>query len=168
MRNKLKNKKHKISKTYFVLGLVFLSFICVFSYNKVVTKIVKGSHDVKISGVFDTLPDDTLLKSYSEYKDFIKKYLNENEYKDEITDKSINSKSFDNYDYVAIFYESRACKNTESLNKVTKTNNKIVLSVTRYEESGCDNSNRILFVPIEDNHYDSLPNVVIRKNVINK
>lgn len=168
MRNKLKNKKYKISKTYIVLMVIFLSVICVFSYNLIATRIVKGSHDVKISEVFDKLPDDTLLKSYSEYKDFIRKYLSDSEYKKEITDKSINSKSFDNNDYVAIFYESKACKNTESLNKVTKTNNKIVLSVTRYEESGCDNSNRILFVPIEDNHYDSLPNIVIRKNVINK
>ena len=94
MRNKLKNKKYKISKTYIVLGLIFLSVICVFSYNMIVTRIVKGSHDIKISEVFDKLPDDTLLKSYSEYKDFIKKYLNDSEYKEEITDKSINSKSF--------------------------------------------------------------------------
>ena len=77
MRNKLKNKKYKISKTYIVLGLIFLSVICVFSYNLIATRIVKGSHDVKISEVFDKLPDDTLLKSYSEYKDFIRKYLSD-------------------------------------------------------------------------------------------
>ena len=158
----------KISKLYYVAFAIIVLCAILFVYDKIAMAKVKDSHDIKTSIKYDILPDDILIKNYDSYKKFIKSNLNEKEYKTELSDKTITSESFNKYDYIAIFYESRMCNNKGYLNKLTMSKNKMVLSVTRYDERNCGLSTRILFVPINKNEYDELPHIVIKKEVINK
>lgn len=163
-----KNQFKKISKLYYVAFAIIVVCTIVFLYDKIVMSKVKDSHDIKTSLKYEILPEDILIKDYESYKNFIKIYLSDKEYKIELSDKTINSESFNKYDYIAIFYESRMCNNKGYLNKLSMNKNKVILSVTRYDERNCDLSTRILFVPINKNKYQELPRIVVRKEIIKK
>lgn len=158
----------KISKLYYVAFAIIIVCTIIFLYDRIVITKVKDSHDIKTSLKYEILPEDKLIKDYQSYKTFIKDNLSEQEYKSELSNKTINSESFNKYDYIAIFYESKMCNNKGYLNKLSMNKNKIVLSVTRYDEKNCDLSTRILFVPIDKDKYQELPHVVVRKKIINK
>ena len=163
-----REKRGLISVQYIA---VFVILICAAAlvYDRFMIKRIKDCYDVKTSLVLETIPKDMLLKDYENYKALLKNNLSENEYKKEINKNSITEESFVKYDYVALFYETRTCSHSDSYpSNLSQFKNKIVLTVKRYENEDCDLETRISFVPVEKDKYDSLPNVVIKKEIIEK
>jgi hypothetical protein len=163
---KKKKKSHLIY--YMIIGFVFICILLTL-YDKYKLASIDGVYDIKVSETFETLPSDSLITSYDEYTKFLKNNLSIKEYNSSISDNIINSSTFEKYDYIAIFYESRMCpNNSNSMKSVSLLKSKIILSVTRQENSKCNLLTRVSFIPIEKNKYETLPNIIVEKQIIQK
>ncbi len=155
------NKKQKTNIKGVVILILFFVFILGFYF--LFGKKVKYSREIETSLYFESLPSDVLLKDYESYKNFIKKNLNEEEYIKEITNENITHEAFNKYDFVAIFYQTRLCNSENYLTSITSLKDKIILSMKKNNNSNCNLKTRILFVSVEDNKYDNVPNVIIKR-----
>ena len=165
----MEKKKRKTMSTYYIVIFVILVCISVFIYNKYMMKQVKGYYDYKTSLIVDTIPKDTLLNDYDKYLEFLKNNLTSKEYSKIINEKSITKESFTKNDYIVLFYETRMCSDDDSYaNALSELDDKVVLTVTRYESDKCDPETRISFVPVEKDKYESMPNVIVKKEIVKK
>ncbi len=161
-------KKIKTKSKYYILIFVILVCTSIIIYNKYVMKQVKGYYDYKTSLIVDTIPKDTLINDYDKYLEFLKNNLTTKEYIKIISEKSITKESFTTKDYIVLFYETKMCSNDSHAKGLSELDDKIVLTVTRYEDEKCDPEIRISFVPVEKDKYESMPNVIIKKEIVKK
>jgi len=161
-------KKIKTRSKCYIVIFIFLVCISVVIYNKYIIKQVKGYYDYKTSLIVDTIPKDTLINDYDKYIEFLKNNLKSKEYIKIIKENTITKESFIKNDYIVLFYETRMCSNDSRAKELSELDNKVVLTVTRYEDDECELETRISFVPVEKDKYESMPNVIIKKEIVKK
>lgn len=158
--------KQKQKSNVKVIVVLILFFVFILGFYFLFGKKVKHSRNIETSLYFESLPSDVLLKDYDSYKNFIKKNLSEEEYIVEITNENITHEAFNKYDYLAIFYQTRLCNNENYLTSITSLKDKVILYTKNTNKSYCNLTTRILFVPVENNKYDNVPNVIIKREKI--
>lgn len=164
-------KKNQKKKTLSVYILIFIVLLCaiLFLHDKFALKKIKGSYDIKTDVTYSIIPKDTIIHSFEEYDEFLSTYLSSSVYKNVINKNVLKKDIFNTNDYLALFYETRMCPNRESYpNAMSQFKSKIIISVTRYENSKCELSTRISFIPIDKGKYEVVPSVIIKKEIIKK
>lgn len=161
-------KKIKTRSTYYIVIFIFLVCVSVVIYNRYIIKQVKGYYDYKTSLIVDTIPKDTLINDYDKYIKFLKNNLKSKEYIKIINENIITKESFIKNDYIVLFYETRMCSNDSHAKGLSELDDKVVLTVNRYEDDECELETRISFIPVEKDKYETMPNVIIKKEIVKK
>lgn len=154
-----KEKKKKIHVLYGIIGVLLIFTFFLFIYDRYFNKI-DSFYDIYVADADISLPKNVLLKKYDDYDKLLKKYFNNKEYNN-IKNKNIDKHTFEEYDFIAAFYQSKMCFKDNDISSIEQYDNKVVLTVKNTGK--CKIETRVSFIPVNKNKYDSVPIVVVQK-----
>ena len=155
-------KKIKRYVVYLLICLVLIFPFSMFIYDKYFSVKISDFHDIYIGDSSIEVPHDVLLKEYKNYEELLSNIFDGNKLNEVIGE--IGKDSFDEYDFIASFYQTKMCtKNLNKPYKLEQNDDKVILTIERKEKEKCDLETRVSFIPVEKGKYNVLPTVIIQK-----
>ncbi len=155
-------------KKEFIIALCILPLvlflIIYFLFIKCDYKETKNSSNILTNYVKNTLPNNKILKNYSEYKKFWNSYSGY-----DINTSKLKKENFKRNDYIVYFYRANKCVSVENYPLEAKfKKNKIILKTVEYTGGeSCGINTYAYLIETPKNYYQKLPEIKINKETLN-